>query len=170
MRVMVTAASKHGSTSDIAQAIGAALTFHEIDADVWSIEAVESLDGYDAVVLGSAVYMGHWLDPAKRFIDHHAAELKQRPVWLFSSGPLGEPAKPEGPPSDAAEMIAATGAREHVVFAGSLDKHRLGLGERAIVAAVKAPEGDYRPWDEIDAWAGRIAAALAASAEVAVPA
>ena len=66
-------------------------------------------------------------------------------------------------------MVEATGAREHVVFAGSLDKHRLGLGERAIVAAVKAPEGDYRPWDEIDAWAGRIAEGLTAPAEVAIP-
>ena len=98
------------------------------------------------------------------------AELSERPVWLFSSGPLGEPAKPEAPPTDAAEMLEATGARDHMVFPGNLDKHRLGLAERAIVAAVKAPEGDYRPWAEIDAWAGRIAAALATPARVAVPA
>ena len=170
MRVLVTAASKHGSTSDIAQAIGAAMTNHEIDADVWAIEAVESLDVYDAVVLGSAVYMGKWLDPAKRFVERHAVELRERPVWLFSSGPLGEPAKPEGPPVDAAAMVEATGAREHVVFAGSLDKHRLGLAERAMVAAVKAPEGDFRPWDEIEAWAAEIAKALAATPRVGTPA
>lgn len=170
MRVLVTAASKHGSTSDIAQAIGAALASREIDADVWSIEAVESLDVYDAVVLGSAIYMGHWLDPAKKFIERHATVLRERPVWLFSSGPLGDPAKPEGPPADAAAMIEATGTREHVVFAGSLDKHRLGIAERAMVAAVKAPEGDYRPWDEVEAWAVRIAEELTAGAVVATPA
>ena len=168
MRVIVTAASKHGSTSDIAQAIGSALAAHEIDADVWSIDAVESLDGYDAVVLGSAVYMGHWLEPAKRFVQRHAHALRERPVWLFSSGPLGDPAKPEGSPADAAAMSEATGAREHMVFPGSLDKHRLGIAERAMVAAVKAPEGDFRPWDEIDAWADRIAAALATPSEVPV--
>lgn len=170
MRVLVTAASKHGSTSDIAQTIGAALARREIDADVWSIEAVESLDVYDAVVLGSAIYMGKWLEPAKRFIERHATELRERPVWLFSSGPLGDPAKPEGPPADAAAMIDATGAREHVVFAGSLDKHKLGIAERAMVAAVKAPEGDYRPWDEIEAWATGIAETLSASRVAATPA
>ena len=170
MRVLVTAASKHGSTNDIAHAIEAALVARQVDADVWSIDAVDSLDGYDAVVLGSAIYMGHWLDPAKRFVQRHEAALKERPVWLFASGPLGDPAKPEGPPTDAATMVEATGAREHVIFAGNLDKHRLGLAERAMVAAVKAPEGDVRPWDEIDAWVDRIAAAMATPSEVPVPA
>lgn len=170
MRVLVTAASKHGATTDIAQAIGAAMAKHEIDADVWSIEAIESLEVYDAVVLGSAIYMGKWLEPAKTFIERHAVELRERPVWLFSSGPLGDPAKPESPPADAAAMIEATGAREHVVFAGSLDKHRLGITERAMVAAVKAPEGDFRPWDEIEAWAARIAEAVITGARVGAPA
>ena len=170
MRVLVTAASKHGSTSDIAQAIRTALTAHQIEADVRSIENVLTLDGYDAVVLGSAIYMGHWLDPAKRFVERLGPDLRKRPVWLFSSGPLGDPAKPEAPPADAAAMLEATGAREHVVFSGSLDKHRLGLAERAVAAAVKAPEGDFRPWDKIDAWAGEIATGLAIPSEVLVPA
>ena len=169
MRVLVTAASKHGSTNDIVHAIASALAAREIDADIWSIDAVDALDGYDAVVLGSASYMGHWLEPAQLFVHRLAAELSERPVWLFSSGPLGEPAKPDAPPTDAADMLEATGAREHMVFPGNLDKHRLGLAERAIVAAVKAPEGDYRPWAEIDAWAGRIADALVTPG-VAVPA
>ena len=170
MRVLVTAASRHGSTSDIARAIGVALSDRHIDADVWSIEAVETLADYDAVVLGSAIYMGHWLDPAKRFVERHAAALRERPVWLFSSGPLGVPGKPEGAPADAAAMVEATGAREHVVFAGSLDKESLGLVERAMVSAVKAPAGDFRPWDEIDAWAWRIAAALTPDPAATVPA
>jgi menaquinone-dependent protoporphyrinogen oxidase len=59
-------------------------------------------------------------------------------------------------------MRTATGARDHRTFAGLVDRRRLGLGEKAILAMVKAPEGDFRPWDEIRAWAGEIAAALAA--------
>ena len=59
-------------------------------------------------------------------------------------------------------MMEATHAREHRVFPGSLWKDELGIAERAMVAAVRAPEGDFRPWAEIDDWAGRIAEALAA--------
>jgi len=161
MRVLVVSASKHGSTTEIARAIGTALLLRMVDTDVRTVESVVSVEGYDAVVLGSGVYMGHWLEPAKRFIDDNAAALQQRPVWLFSSGPLGDPPKPVTDPVDVADLIETTHAREHRVFAGSLDKHELGIAERAMVAAVRAPDGDFRPWDEIDAWAGTIVAELA---------
>lgn len=161
MRVLVASASKHGSTTEIARAIGTALLLRMVDADVRTVESVVTIEGYDAVVLGSGVYMGHWLEPAKRFIEQHAEELQQRPVWLFSSGPLGDPPKPVTEAADVADLIEATHAREHRIFAGSLDKHELGIAERAMVAAVRAPEGDFRPWDEIDTWAGAIVAELA---------
>ena len=161
MRVLVASASKHGSTTEIARAIGTALLLRMVDADVRTVESVVTIEGYDAVVLGSGVYMGHWLEPAKRFIEQHAEELRQRPVWLFSSGPLGDPPKPVTEPADVADLIESTRAREHRVFAGSLDKHELGIAERAMVAAVRAPEGDFRPWDEIDTWVGGIVAELA---------
>ena len=162
MRVLVASASKHGSTTEIARAIGTALMLRLIDVDVRAVDDVVSLDRYDAVVLGSGIYMGHWLQPAKRFIEANEAELLKRPVWLFSSGPLGDPPKPIEEPVDAAGLIEATHARGHRVFAGSLDKQELGIAERAMVAAVRAPEGDYRPWDDIDAWAGEIVEELAA--------
>jgi menaquinone-dependent protoporphyrinogen oxidase len=161
MRILVASASKHGSTTEIARAIGTALLLRMVEADVRPVESVVTLDRYDAVVLGSGIYMGHWLEPAKRFIEHNTAELLERPVWLFSSGPLGDPPKPVEEPVDAAGLIAAIHARGHRVFAGSLDKHELGITERAMVAAVRAPEGDFRPWAEIDAWAEEIVTALA---------
>lgn len=164
MRVLVATASKHGSTMEIARTIGASLTFRGLDVDVKPVETVSRLDGYDAVVLGSGIYMGHWLDPAKQFIRNHAAELLARPVWLFSSGPLGEPAKPAEEPTDVAALMEATEARDHRVFPGSLFKDELGIAERAMVAAVRAPEGDFRPWAEIDDWAGQIASELAVPA------
>ena len=113
-------------------------------------------------MLGSGIYAGHWLEPAKRFVDRHVASLRGRPVWLFSSGPIGEPARPAGDPPDAAAIRERAMAREHRVFAGALDRDTLSFAERAITRVVGAAPGDYRPWAEIDAWAVSIAAALSA--------
>ena len=85
-----------------------------------------------------------------------------RPVWLFSSGPVGDPPKPEEDPVDVADLLAATGAREHRVFAGKLVRKQLSFPERAIVSALRVPEGDFRDWTEIRQWAAGIADALEA--------
>jgi menaquinone-dependent protoporphyrinogen oxidase len=162
MRVLVTTASKHGSTEEIGRAIAGALTGVGVDARIVAPEDVESLDGFDAVVLGSAVYAGHWMKPMRELTDRLAGELARRPVWLFSSGPIGDPPKPEEDPVDVAPIMEATGAREHVLFAGRLDKKLLNFGERAIVSALKAPEGDFRDWDRIHSWSSGIAEALSA--------
>ena len=164
MRVLVTVASRHGSTTQIAAAIGAALIDAGVPADVLPVDEVTAVAPYDAVILGSGVYMGRWLEPAQRFTDRFATDLSARPVWLFSSGPIGDPPKPAGEPADVVGLVEATHARGHRVFAGSLDKHELGIGERAFNAAVRAPEGDFRPWDDIEAWANEIAVELKAAA------
>jgi menaquinone-dependent protoporphyrinogen oxidase len=166
MKVLVTAASKHGSTEEIARAIAMELELEGINAEVLRPEEVESLDGYDGVVLGSAIYAGRWLSGAMRLAEREAAELARRPVWLFSSGPLGEPPLPTTEPVDVPAVMALTGAREHRVIAGRLIRGELGLGERAITRLVKAPEGDYRPWTEIADWAKSIADGLAVEAGV----
>jgi menaquinone-dependent protoporphyrinogen oxidase len=111
MKVLVTAATKYGATAEIAQAIGDTLRDHGLDPTVIPPQQVDSLDGYDAVVLGSAVYAGHWLKPARELVDR-AGHLADRPVWLFSSGPVGDPPKPEEDPVDVAEILTATAARE----------------------------------------------------------
>ena len=162
MNVLVTVASKHGATTEIAEAIGRALAKADIEAEVVAPDDVRSLKGYDAVILGSAVYAGRWLDEAKRLVEREGPALAVRPVWLFSSGPVGDPPKPEEEAIDVAAVRAVTGARDHRTFAGLLDKSRLGFGERAIVKVVRADEGDYRPWPEIEAWVAEIAAALKA--------
>lgn len=163
MRVLVTAASRHQATQEIAQAIATGLAARGVAAEARPVEDVQSIDGYDAVVVGSAIYMGRWLKPAHRFVEMNASHLAAKPVWLFSSGPLGPPEHlvPGDESADTSEMTGLTHAREHRVFAGRLEKKRLGLAERAAVAAVHAPEGDSRDWSEIDAFAGEIAAALA---------
>jgi menaquinone-dependent protoporphyrinogen oxidase len=111
-------------------------------------------------VLGSAVYAGHWLQPARELVDRCGSELAARPVWLFSSGPIGDPPKPEEDPVDVAEITAATRAREHRVFAGKLVKKQLRFPDKAIVSALRVPEGDFRDWAEIRGWAAGIAGAL----------
>jgi menaquinone-dependent protoporphyrinogen oxidase len=159
VRVLITAASRHGATHEIATAIAAGLARRGVEAEARPAEELDSLDGYDAYVIGSAVYVGHWLDPASELVEAHAAALAGRPVWLFSSGPLGPPdkLKPEGDPVDVAGLIEASGAAEHRVFAGRLDRDLLSFGEKAVVVAVRAPEGDFRDWDAIDAFAAGIA-------------
>ena len=160
-KVLVTAASKHGATTAIARAIGEALQAEGLETTVLPPEDVSGVAGYDAVVIGSAVYMGRWLEPAKRLVERDGAALVARSVWLFSSGPVGDPPKPAEDPVDVADLIAAAGAREHRVFPGTVVKKGLGFGEKAVVAALRVPEGDFRPWDEIRAWAKEIAATLA---------
>jgi menaquinone-dependent protoporphyrinogen oxidase len=122
---------------------------------------VTDLSGYDAFVLGSGVYLGQWLKAARELVGAHAAELAARPTWLFSSGPVGDPLRPsEDSTVDVEEIVERSGAREHRLFAGKLDKRRLGFRDRAVATALRAAEGDFRDWDEVDAWAARVAQAL----------
>jgi menaquinone-dependent protoporphyrinogen oxidase len=115
------------------------------------------------------VYAGRWLQPARRFVDERVAELAAVPVWLFSSGPVGSPPKPDPDEAVQIDRVAGlVGAREHRVFSGELVKSRLSFPERAVVRAFHAPEGDFRDWDAIDDWAESIAVALRAEAPVAV--
>jgi menaquinone-dependent protoporphyrinogen oxidase len=160
MRVLVTSASKYGATGEIAQAIGEVLSEHGLDATVVPCEQVDTVDGYDAVVLGSAVYAGHWRKAARALVERSGDALAAGPVWLFSSGPIGDPPKPEEAPVDVAGILAATRAREHRVFAGKLVRKQLSFGDKAIAVALRVPEGDFRDWAAIKGWAAAIAAAL----------
>jgi menaquinone-dependent protoporphyrinogen oxidase len=166
VRVLVAAASRHGSTLEIAQAIGRTLSARGLDVLTLPAEEVDAVDGFDAAVLGSAVYYGHWLEPARDLAEAHAAALAGRPVWLFSSGPLGDPDH-RLPPDDALDVSAQAEAVlpvEHRIFAGKLDRQALAFREKAMVAALKAPVGDFRDWEAIEAFAHSIADRLLESA------
>jgi menaquinone-dependent protoporphyrinogen oxidase len=164
MRVLVSAASRHGATEEIAERIGEvmrrAMTAPEHEITVLPPQQVRRVNGYDAYVLGSAVYMGHWITSALELIEHNADAFTGRPVWLFSSGPIGDPPKPDEQPVDVGQAVRVTGAREHRLFSGRLDKGELGFGERAIAVAFRAPEGDFRDWAAIERWAITIADSL----------
>lgn len=128
MRVLVTAATRHDAMREIAEAIGAGLAERGIDAETRPIDEVTDLAGYDAVVLGSAVYMGRWLKPARQFAEHNCTALAAIPVWLFRSGPLGPPAHlvQAGEPADITKLVKLTRGLEHRVFPGRLERDGWG--------------------------------------------
>lgn len=161
MRVLVTVASRHGGTHEIGTRVVAELTSHGHEVDLLAPAEVTSIDEYDAVVLGSAVYTAHWLPEAREFATRFAAELPERRVWLFSSGLATAPAAAANSPAETQEMIAATGARGHRAFGGRLDRGDLSLAERAIIAAARGKEGDHRDMAAVVSWAADIAADLA---------
>ena len=158
MNILVTFASRHGSTRAIAETIAAELEARGHHTVYLEISNVETLDGFDAVVAGSGVYLGRWLAPARAFLDRFQPELSTLPTWLFSSGHIGEQAAAE--PQDVTARRDQIRLVEHRSFAGSLELASLGLGERLISRIVGSAEGDFRNWDEIRAWAGDIACAL----------
>jgi menaquinone-dependent protoporphyrinogen oxidase len=159
-RILVSAASKHGATGEIADRIGSVLQGRGHAVDILAPDLVEDLSGYHAIVLGSAAYAGRWLPGAIELAKRISDDVEAVPTWLFSSGPLGDPPKPEEDPVDVAEIHEKLAARHHQVFSGKIDKSQLSFGERAIIVAVRAPVGDFRNWEEIESWAERIADAL----------
>jgi len=162
MKALVTVASKHGSTDEIGQSIAESLRAAGIEVDVSAPDGVASVADYDAVVIGSALYMGRWLGPARDFVRTNADSLRARPVWLFASGPVTD----KEDAADAAEgqkLLELVGGREVRVFPGKLDRKDLGFGERTILRMVKSPFGDFRPWEAIGEWATSIATAINAA-------
>jgi menaquinone-dependent protoporphyrinogen oxidase len=160
MKVLVTAASRHGATAEIARRIGETLSAAGLEVDLRQPDDVDTIAPYDGVVIGSAVYAGHWLRNAKDLIERETEALAARSVWLFSSGPLGDPLKPTSDPEGIARFAVTIHPIDHRVFAGKADRHELGMAERAIFAVVRAPEGDFRQWDAVTEWATGIAETL----------
>jgi menaquinone-dependent protoporphyrinogen oxidase len=161
MKILIAVASRHGSTGEIAESIGNELRGAGHQVDVLDAGHVTSVDPYEAAIVGSAVYLGGWLAEARDFSHRHQAKLASIPTWLFSSGPIG-PNSPASPPAHLDELMQATKARGHRIFVGMLDRSKLSLGERLIATVVRAPDGDFRDWDEIHRWANEIASALRA--------
>jgi menaquinone-dependent protoporphyrinogen oxidase len=159
MRILVAYASKHGSTKGIVERIAARLRAAGNEVELGSVAEIADVGTYDGYVIASAVYYGSWMKEATAFVESNTAWLARRPVWLLSSGPVG-PAAPADP-KELPALREAIAPLDHRVFYGALDRHGLSIGERIVVSAVKAPDGDYRDWHEIDAWADEIASELA---------
>ena len=165
-RILVTYASKHGSTGEIARAIAAELRERNLDADCVDVE-VASLGVFDAVILGSAVYAGRWRHEARRFLKKHRDELSKVPFWIFSSGPVGESAEKDVEnsskwlePHRVLELAEAAGVRGHIVFGGRLPMDPQGFVENAMVRNTPEEFSDARDWVAIRLWADEVAEVL----------
>ena len=157
MRVLVAYASKHGGTRGIATRIAETLDGAGLQTQLVDLTVTDTAVDFDAAVIGSAVYIGRWMKEAIEFVMQHDAVLRARPLWLFSSGPVGRPADD---PKDVARLSAHLPVRDHHMFDGIIDAAALSLPERLVMKALKVPAGDYRDWDAIDGWAQSIVAAL----------
>jgi menaquinone-dependent protoporphyrinogen oxidase len=163
--VLVAYGTKYGATAEIAERIGEVLAGTGLDCDVRSADNVSDLSAYSAVVLGSGVYIGRWRKEAVRFLKAHEAELAQRPVWWFSSGPTGE-GDPEELlqgwrfPGNLQPIIDRIKPLDIAVFHGALDVSKLNLLEKWVLNRIKTPVGDFRDWDAISAWAAEIGRTL----------
>lgn len=158
-RILVAYATKMDSTREIAERIGDELRAAGHEAEVRPAAEVRDRIQHDAVILGSALYSATWLSDANRFVRRHLAELQQRPVWVFSSGPLDTRRAAANPPitRHAAQVIEGIGVRGHITFGG-----RLAL-DAPVTPQVLATHtvGDFRNWDRVRDWARAIARELA---------
>lgn len=158
MTVLVTYASKHGSTQGIAQRIAEKLRELGKQAEVRLVDEVSDPGSYEAFVIGSAIYYGSWLKEATEWVLRNQAILAKRPVWLFSVGPLGTDfMDSEQQPKEKAEFQRSIGPLDQRTFFGALDPSHLSFAERMLARALRAPIGDFRDWDAVDAWTASIA-------------
>ena len=169
MSVLVAYASKHGATRQIAERIGDVLRGRGLSAEVRPIRGVTDLDDYQAFVIGGAVYFGSWLKDVTRFLEHYQPVLAEHPVWLFSSGPLGDQPtdavgcdlRAIGVPKELARTATAVRARDHRVFLGTLDHTKFDVGERLLWALPASRklliEGAFCDWADVETWAASIA-------------
>ena len=160
MKILLTSSSKHGSTDEVAEVIAERLRAAQIDVETKRPEDVDSVEEYDAFVLGSAVYMTKWTPQAVDFTERFRDVLRARPVWAFSVGLSGLPKGKVADPMRIGPVLLAIDPEDHMTFAGRFDPSKLSLRERSIAKLGGASEGDYRNWDEVREWADAIATSL----------
>ncbi|GGI43905.1 menaquinone-dependent protoporphyrinogen oxidase [Agromyces flavus] len=172
MKVLVAYASKYGATEGIALRIGETLSARGIEVDVRRCKDLDGASGYDAYIVGSAVYEFSWRKAARKFVEDNAEVLASKPTWLFASGPLGaeEKAKEgndaltDSAPKQFAKYEELVHPRGTTVFRGAYDHDKVNRGDRFVawLPGVRdlMDEGDFREWDVIDAWASGIAEEL----------
>ncbi len=166
-RILVAYVSKHGSTKEIAEKVGDVVRRSGLIVDVAALNGnIERVAGYDAVILGSAVYFGFWRRKTTAFLDAWSKLCKAPPIWLFFSGPTGHGDPKEqtmnghGIPDRQRPVIQRIKPRDIAFFHGNVDVARLNALETWALKKVKAPIGDFRDWEAISSWAATISEAL----------
>jgi menaquinone-dependent protoporphyrinogen oxidase len=177
VRILVAYSSLHGDTRGLAAHIASTLVRRGMDVTVARADAVERIGAYDAFVIGGAACRSHWLNEAARFVRLHWMLLADRPVWLFSTGPMlpgmlggGEPGDHSPVPREFSEFARTIGPRDARVFAGAIHPGGASVGRAArLMAWVGRVIPPVRPAQRIEladqpaieAWAEGIAHDLA---------
>jgi menaquinone-dependent protoporphyrinogen oxidase len=158
MKALITVASKHGSTLALGRAIADVLAARGIDTVLAPPEKVTSLEGFDAVVLGSGVYSNKMLPTMTALGYRWGDQLIGRLVYLFCSGPLdASPQALLNLPLEARALARQLGARSTRLFGGRMEFSELRPTERTLMRMTGSRPGDYRNWPDVLAWAEEIA-------------
>ena len=165
MPLLVVYASRHGATAEIAARIATRLVDSGTPVDLRPVDEVETLDAYDADVLGAPVYDQSWPPETNAFVAENRDALAAHPLWLFSVGSFGDTKRLIGPlthkePKGIEKIRAEIRDREYRVFQGVIHKHQWPFSSRLFFHAFGGRFGDHRDWPTIDAWADQIAVAL----------
>ncbi|HYK88028.1 MAG TPA: flavodoxin domain-containing protein [Acidobacteriota bacterium] len=157
-RVLVAYASRAGSTAEVAEAIGQVLRGKGLAVEVLPAGKVTDVSAYRAAIVGSAVRMGKWLPEGSKLVDRNRAELAAMPTGFFTVCLTMQKDTPEnrrvveGYMQPILQKIHPSSVG---LFGGKMDYSSLGFVDRFIVSKMKkVPEGDYRDWRTIRAWAG----------------
>jgi menaquinone-dependent protoporphyrinogen oxidase len=160
-RTLVTYASKAGSTAEVAARIGETLAKRGAAVDVLPIAKVNDLIPYATVVVGSAIYMGRLMPETKNFVEKNQAALQKKSFSTFIVCLTLKDDTAENRTTVAAYLEpirALVKPASEGLFAGVLNPNKLSLLNRLIMMAMKSPEGDFRQWDQITAWAEGVTA------------
>jgi menaquinone-dependent protoporphyrinogen oxidase len=164
-KILVTYASRSGSTVGVAEEVGSVLHEHGADVEICAIQDVTDVTGYQAVVVGSAIQDQQWLPEAMQFIETRQNDLAQKQVVMFSlcmtlAMKNGEKYRPQ-----ILTWLTPVRNRLHPVseglFGGVLDIGKIpSLSDRlkfrlSVLFGVWT-EGDHRDWDAIHKWASEL--------------
>jgi len=165
-KVLVVYGTKSGCTAGVAERIGSALATAGVSVDVAPAEDRPDPAGYDGVIVGSGIRVGQWHAATKEWVAENADALKVRPTALYTVclTVATDREKLDEVRAYTNPVLAASGIEPIDVglFGGWFEPKRFSFIERTVLKAMKAPQGDHRDWDEIDAWVAGVAPKLGA--------
>lgn len=162
--ILVGYATRYGSTQEVTGAVAETLRECGLGVDIQPMRDVRTLEGYDAVVLGAALYMFRWHKDARRFLSRHRKALTDRPVAVFALGPVHDPYDEEEWQNSRAQLDKelnkylwlAPVALE--MFGGKFDPEKLRFPINLLAGS--EPASDMRNWEAIRTWASDLASKL----------
>ena len=156
-KVLVAYATRAGSTASVAERVAGVLNRSGFVAEAVNVKETRDVGSYDAVVVGSAIRAGKLMPEVLKFLDKNKAALESKPLAAFvvclamkdgdekgraTAGPYLDPLRQRVKPLSEG------------LFAGAYDPAKVNFALRTVMdKVIKAPPGDFRKWDQVEAWA-----------------